>query len=60
MLLKKINYVTKNYSYWLKWLIYLSMIDEHIMSIEFGFNSFDATYDFNTKTRSSKGKIFMN
>jgi hypothetical protein len=30
------------------------MINEHIMSIEFGFSSFNATYDFNIKTRSSK------
>jgi hypothetical protein len=36
------------------------MIDKHIISIEFGSNSFNATYDFNTKARSSKGKIFMN
>jgi hypothetical protein len=36
------------------------MINEHIMSIEFGFNSFNATYDFNIKTRSSKEEIFMN
>jgi hypothetical protein len=36
------------------------MIDEHIISIEFDFNSFNATFDFNTKTCSSKGEIFMN
>jgi len=36
------------------------MINEHIVSIEFGSNSFNATYDFNTKACSSKGKIFMN
>jgi len=36
------------------------MIDEHIISIEFGSNSFNATCDFNTKARSSKWKIFMN
>jgi hypothetical protein len=36
------------------------MIDEHNMSVEFGSNSFNATYDFNTKTCFSKGKLFMN
>jgi len=36
------------------------MIDEHIISIEFGSNPFNATCDFNTKARSSKGQIFMN
>jgi len=36
------------------------MIDEHIISIEFSSNSFNATCDFNTKTRSLEGKIFMN
>jgi len=36
------------------------MIDEHIISIELGSNSFNGTFDFNTKTCSSKGKIFMN
>ncbi len=49
-----------NDSYWLGWLIYVFMIDEHIITIEFSSNSFNATYDFNTKTRFSKGKIFMN
>jgi hypothetical protein len=34
------------------------MIYEHIISFEFGFNSFNATCDFNTKSRSSKGKMF--
>jgi len=32
------------------------MIDEHIISIEFGYNSFNATCDFNTKARFSKEK----
>jgi hypothetical protein len=36
------------------------MIDEHNILVEFGSNSFNATCDFNTKARSSKGKIFMN
>jgi hypothetical protein len=36
------------------------MIDEHIISIEFGSNSFNATYDFNNKSCFSKEKIFMN
>jgi hypothetical protein len=35
------------------------MIDGHIISIEFGFNSFNVT-DFNTKARFSKREIFMN
>jgi hypothetical protein len=34
------------------------MINEHIISIEFGFNSFKATCDFNTKAYYLKGKIF--
>jgi hypothetical protein len=36
------------------------MLDEHIIWIEFKSNSFNGTCDFNTKTRSSKGEIFMN
>jgi hypothetical protein len=36
------------------------MINEHIISIEFGSNSFNATCDFNTKVNSSKGEVFMN
>jgi hypothetical protein len=32
------------------------MINEHIISIEFSSNSFNATCDFNTKTRLSKKK----
>jgi hypothetical protein len=32
------------------------MIGEHIILIEFGFNSFKATCDFNIKFFSSKGK----
>jgi hypothetical protein len=36
------------------------MIDEHIISIEFDPNSFNATCDFNTKENSSKGEVFMN
>ncbi len=35
-------------------------IDEHIISIEFSCNSFNATCDFNTKTHSSKGKLILN
>jgi hypothetical protein len=35
------------------------MFDEHIISIEFGYNSFNATCDINTKAHSSKGEIFM-
>jgi hypothetical protein len=38
----------------------LSIINEHIISIEFGSNSFNATCDLNTKTCSSKGEVFMN
>jgi hypothetical protein len=36
------------------------MINEHIILVEFGSNSFNATCDFNTKELSSKEKIFMN
>ncbi len=47
-------------SYWLGWLTCFFMINEHIISIEFGSNSFNVTCDFKTKARSSKGEIFMN
>ncbi len=33
------------------------MIDEHIISVEFGFNSFNATCDFNKKTLFSKKNV---
>jgi hypothetical protein len=36
------------------------MINEHIISIEFGSNSFNVTCDFNTKAHVSKGEVFMN
>jgi len=36
------------------------MINEHILLVEFGSNSFNATCDFNTKAHFSKEKIFMN
>ncbi len=36
------------------------MIDEHIISIEFGPNSFNETCDFNTKAHYAKGEVFMN
>jgi len=36
------------------------MIDEHIISTESNSNSFNATCDFNTKARSSKGEVLMN
>jgi hypothetical protein len=36
------------------------MIDEHIILIEFGSNSFNATCDFNIKVCFSKGEVFMN
>jgi hypothetical protein len=42
------NFDYDNDSYWLGWLIYLFMIDEHIILIEFGFNSFNVTCGFNT------------
>ncbi len=60
MLEKKLNSINDNDSYWLRQLIYYFMIDEHIISIEFGSNSFNATCDFNTKVCSSKWKVFMN
>jgi hypothetical protein len=45
---------------WLQQLIYLFMINEHIILVEFGFNSFNAIYDLNTKSCSSKGEVFLN
>jgi hypothetical protein len=36
------------------------MINEHIILVEFGSNSFNVTCDFNINVCSSKGKIFMN
>jgi hypothetical protein len=36
------------------------MIDEHIILVEFGSNSFNVTCDFNIKAHSSKGEVFMN
>jgi hypothetical protein len=50
---RKKNSTNDNDSYWLECLIYLSMIDEHIILINFGFNSFNETCDFNTKPRFS-------
>ncbi len=60
MLEKKQNFVNDNDSYCLWRLLYLFMINEHIILVEFGFNLFDATCDFNKKTRFLKGKVFMN
>jgi len=34
---------------WLKWSIYLSMINEHIILVELSSNSFNAICGFNTK-----------
>ncbi len=48
MLLKELNYTNDKDSYWLRQLIYLSMIDEHIISVELGFNSFNVICGFNT------------
>ncbi len=39
MLEKELNFANDNNSYWLGRLIYLSLIDEHIILIEFGSNS---------------------
>jgi len=36
------------------------MINEHIISIEFGSGSLNATCGFNTKTHSSNEKILLN
>jgi hypothetical protein len=36
------------------------MIDEHIIPIEFGSNSFNANCDFNKKTHSLERKVFIN
>jgi hypothetical protein len=46
--------------YWLKWLTYLSLIDEHIILVEFSYNSFNATCGFITKTCFSKWEILLN
>jgi len=54
------KYINEKDSYWLKWLLYLFMIDEHIISIKSCSNSFNATCDFNTKTHFSKREILMN
>jgi len=40
--------------------MYMSMIDEHIISIEPSSNWFDATCDFNTKAHFSKREVLMN
>ncbi len=36
------------------------MIDKHIISVEFGFNSFNATCNCNTKAHFLEKKILMN
>jgi hypothetical protein len=56
MLQKELNSISDNDLYWLKWLIYLLMIDKHIITIEFGSNSFNTTYGFNIKTIIQKEK----
>jgi len=56
MLLKKLNSANNNDSYWLGQLIYLSMINQHIIWVEFGSNSINATYGFNIKAHYSKKK----
>jgi len=56
MLSKKLNFANVNDSYWLRWLIYLYMINEHIRLVEFGSNSFNATCDFHTKAVLQKEK----
>jgi hypothetical protein len=49
-IIKELNFTNDNDSYWWRWLIYLSMIDEQIISIKFSSNSFNGTCDFNIKT----------
>ncbi len=60
MLYKELSFANDNDSYWLWRLIYLFIINGHIVSVEFGFNSFNATCDFNTKAHLLKAKIFTN
>jgi hypothetical protein len=36
------------------------MIDEHIILVEYNYNSFNTTCGLNTKTCSSKKEILMN
>jgi len=55
-----VNFANDNNSYKLGWLLYLSMINEHIILVEFGSNSINTTCDFNIKTCFSYKKIFMN
>ncbi len=57
--LKLLFFDSGNNSKWLRWLMYLSIIDEHIILDEFNFNWLKSAYDFTTKLCSSKGKILM-
>jgi hypothetical protein len=45
---------------WLRWLMYLFMINDHNISIEFGFNWFHVACGFNTKMPYSKWKVLIN
>jgi hypothetical protein len=36
------------------------MTNKHNILVEFDSNSFNATYDFNKKSCTSKGEVFMN
>jgi hypothetical protein len=56
----ELSYFNEKDSYWLGWLIYLFMIDEHIILVEYNYNSFNTTCGLNTKTCSSKKEILMN
>jgi hypothetical protein len=47
--IKKLNSANDNNSYWLRQLIYIFMIDEHIILIEFGSNSFNVTCEYSKK-----------
>jgi hypothetical protein len=58
--IKKLNFANDNNSYWLGWVIYIFMINEHNISVKFGSDSFTATCDIDIKTCFSKGEIFMN
>jgi hypothetical protein len=49
-----------NDSKWLRLLMYLFMIDDHIISIGFGFNWFHIACGFNTKMHYSKRKVLIN
>lgn len=45
---------------WLRWLMYLFMINDHIISIEFGSNWFYIACGSNTRVHYSKWEVLIN